>query len=154
MGIDSFKVCEPSVRDEYGRFKRIYHPWSLENFNDGFIGRDGRFIVYAPWHHRATVDGYVNRAVIAYETYHNDVVEDGYVIHHRNMNKLDDTEPNLEKMKFGRHSSLHSNSCGEIRRCKTCGIEFHAPLYRLNEKGVRRGQYCSRECHYKGRSIR
>jgi hypothetical protein len=138
----------------HGKFIRTHNIWSLNNFNDGFISKDGRMFVLLPNHHRAHKTGFVLRSIVAYEAYTGDIVSRDYVIHHINSNKLDDSEGNLLKIKFGRHSSLHSNYCGELRKCKTCGQDFHAPLYRLNEKNARRGQYCSRECHYKGRSIK
>jgi hypothetical protein len=47
-------------------------------------------------------------AYFIWNLYHpNDPVKKGDVIHHKNEDILDDDIDNLEKMKFGRHSSLH-----------------------------------------------
>ena len=93
--------------------KRIHHPWSLENFNDGYITQ-GRFRVYLPDHPRAVSRGYVLRSIVAYEAYHGVEVTWGLNVHHIDGNKLNDSAENLELMpRYGKRSHNTHHHSGE-----------------------------------------
>ena len=133
-----------------GCFKRKHFEWSLNNFNDGYIDASGRMRVYSPNHHRADNKmGYVLRSIVAYETYHDDIVTKDYVIHHKDKNRLNDSKENLEKLKFGEHSSMHRLKESIKRKCIICHKKFLIKQHRLNEKNTNRGKYCSQECYKK-----
>lgn len=87
--------------------KRPY-PWSLENFNEGYES-GGRFFGFAPDHPRRDSKGYVRRSILAWEAYHGMPVPDGWVVHHKNGNTLDDSKENLQAMPLSDHVSLHRN---------------------------------------------
>lgn len=147
----SYLICEPSNRDEYGKFTRVYKLWSLDNFDDGYVDGSGRFRVYSPYHHRADKKyGMVLRSIIAYETYNDDIVTKEYAIHHKSGNRLDDSVGNLTKLKFGEHSSLHNSSrIHNVERiCVRCSKKFMIKRHRLNAKDWKRGSYCSTECYF------
>lgn len=139
----------PQIRDEFGRFKRVHFPFSLDNFNDGYVDVYGRFKVYAPNHHRAN-KGYVFRSIIAYELYHNCIVNTNMVVHHKDGNTLNDSKENLELIPFGKHTSNHNQARIEesniIKVCKVCKKEFIIKKWRL--KDPTRGQYCSQKCFH------
>jgi hypothetical protein len=138
-------------RDGLGRFCRIHRHWSLENFNDGYIDADGRFRVYFPGHPRTDKKlGYIFRAIVAYEAYHYSTIENGFDVHHKNENRLDDSIENLELVEHKQHSHFHHPKLLEvIRVCKWCGKIFSIPNWRL--KDITRGQYCSQTCYHNSR---
>ena len=141
-------------RNINGTFKRIIKPFSLENFNDGWIDNKGRFRVYLPNHPRAYPSGYVLRSIIAYELYHGVEVPPNMDIHHIDKNRLNDSKENLEMMRHREHSILSNlyKKNEVIRICKHCGKEFKIKKWRL--KNPRRGQFCSLKCyHSQKRSI-
>jgi hypothetical protein len=144
-------VFEPSLKDEYGRFVRIHHEWSLDNFNDGYINDEGRFKVYLPNHHRAQQGGYVLRSIVAYEAYTGDIVTKDFVIHHINGNKCDDSDGNLFKMLIGEHQIMHhSLHNGKDCVCEICGKEFYVKRYKItygSKKGHNIGRFCSNGCY-------
>lgn len=138
-------------RESDGTFKRKRKHFSLENFNDGFIDNRGRFRVWFPEHPRAYPSGYVLRAVVAYEAYHNVEVPSCMDIHHEDGNRLNDSVNNLAMMPHSSHSVL-SNSYRKveivIRVCEHCGKEFTIERYRLNERDHVRGRFCSQSCFH------
>lgn len=44
-----------------------------------------------------------------------------------------------------------SPKAGEIRQCQTCGQDFYAPRWKLNDAARNQGTYCSRECKNEAR---
>lgn len=136
-------------RNDDGTFKRTRTPFSLDNFDDGYVDADGRFRVYLPDHPRADKqEGYVLRSIVAYELYHKLHVPETMAIHHIDGTKLNDSEENLAMLLFGQHSSFHNKSKEESlipRQCKQCGITFFIKKWRLNERS--RGQFCSQKCY-------
>ena len=132
-----------------GQFVRQHYQWALDNFDDGYIDNHGRFRGYSPTHPRADSMGYVMRAVIAYEAYHDVSVKKGYDIHHVDNNRLNDSRANLTVMTHAEHTRL---TVAETRpgkqiacQCRNCGTMFILPQWRLKESG--RGSYCSQACY-------
>ena len=140
-------------RNPNGTFKQTRTPFSLANFNDGYIDNRGRFRVWMPNHHRAYSEGYVLRSIVAYEFYYGIPVPDNMDIHHKDGNRLNDSKKNLMMITHGQHTSLHN----ELRRrrsdvakiCKHCSEEFIIKRWRLKDPS--RGQYCSQKCFHKHR---
>lgn len=138
------------IKNSLGLFKRIRKKWSLDNFDDGYVDNRGRMRVWLPEHPRAYKGGYIFRAIVAYEAYHHVSVPKGFVVHHKDDKRLNDTEENLEKIPFGIHSQLHNaDSTSHIHKiCLVCGKEFYVTRWRLNEKD-HVGKYCSLSCYMK-----
>ena len=73
----------------------------------------GYILVYCPSHPFATRDGYVFEHILAYEKYHNCIVDrKQFVIHHINGNKEDNSKENLLLMTNKEHMILH----GKLRK--------------------------------------
>ena len=146
---EGHQLQEMKERNIDGTFKRIRTPFSLDNFNDGYIDADGRKRVFMPNHPRASKEGYILRAIVAYELYHNVSVPKNMVIHHIDGNRLNDSEDNLIMMLFGQHTSFHNKSRKNAsltpRQCKQCKKEFLINKWRL--KDLTRGQFCSQKCY-------
>lgn len=146
---------ENIIRDNNGKFQPVYKIWSLKNFNDGYVNFHGRFMVRLPNHHRANKNGWVIRAIAAYEAYHHrERVTTDYVIHHKDENKLNDSKENLIKMKFGEHTRLHWKGksrqgqnkhlrTGKERNCPICHVKFYRAAW-----GLLKTNYCSKKCWY------
>ena len=137
-----------SQRNDDGTFKQVLKPFSLDNFNDGWIDTRGRFRVYLPNHPRAGSSGHILRSIVAYEAYHGIEVPTGMAIHHRDKDRLNDTKENLEMMIHGEHTTLHCRvpEAHITRVCQYCKKEFIIKRWRL--KGSSRGKYCSQTCYH------
>ncbi len=135
-------------RNEDGTFKRIRKPFSLDNFNDGYVDNRGRFRVWLPEHPRAYESGYVLRSIITYELYHGISVPKENDIHHKDENRLNDSKENLEMMTHGEHSAMSNRLPGAhiIRVCQHCQKEFTIERWRLKDPS--RGKYCSQKCFH------
>ena len=84
-----------------------YKEWSLENFDEGFIASIAqRFTVYAPTHPRASKSGYILRARIAYETYNQTTIPEGWDVHHIDGNTLNDSKENLKLVTKKEHRRI------------------------------------------------
>lgn len=142
-------IC--NLRNKKGVFIRKNNIFSLENFTDGYINNDNRFMVYYPASKRAYKNGYIARSIAAYELYHNTSVEKNYDIHHMNNNSLDDSFENLIKLTREDHNYFHSQQKTKKSNinciCKICSKPFSIKKYKLKEKG--RGSYCSQSCYQK-----
>ena len=138
------------IRNTLGQFKRTRKKWFLDNFDDGYVDNKGRMRVWLPKHPRAYKDGYILRAIVAYEAYHGVLVSKEFAIHHKDENRLNDTKGNLEKILFGVHSQLHNvDITSQIYKiCLICGKAFYVPRWRLNQK-YHVGKYCSHTCYNK-----
>lgn len=138
-----------------GDFARVHEQWSLENFDDGYVDAYGRFRVYFPSHPTAYKEGYVLRARVAFEAYHNLAIPDGMDIHHIDENRLNDSKENLALVPHGIHSGISNQGKGHPSMtfiCKCCGTKFELEWGRVNSKnGHRRGKYCSQKCYQKSR---
>jgi len=137
---------DQSPRGETGRFQRTIMPWSLENFDDGYVDNRGRFRVYVPDHPRAFTDGYIHRAVVAYETYHGISVPSTMDIHHKNRNRLDDSKENLQMLSHSEHSKKQKRAKVVTRTCEHCKAEFDIKKWRLKDPS--RGKFCSQKCYH------
>jgi len=132
----------------HGGFKRKHQPFSLDNFDDGYVDGGGRFRVYLPNHPRASYMGYVLRSIVAYEAYHNVEVPKKMAVHHKDGDRLNDSRKNLEMMLFGKHTALHNKRQGAWveRTCKNCGEAFIIRRWRLKDSS--RGTFCSQNCYH------
>lgn len=69
----------------------------------------GYTYVYCPTHPNATKDGYVFKHILAYEKYHNCIVDrTRFVVHHIDENKDNNEKENLLLMTKSEHMSFHS----------------------------------------------
>jgi HNH endonuclease len=70
----------------------------------------------------------------------------GYIVHHRNEDKTDNSPDNLEEIRSGDHSSLHTKPIAWVKLfCTQCkGLFFREP--RQIKKLAK--PFCSRECLY------
>ncbi len=134
-----------------GEFK--HKVWSPENMNDGYLLR-GRMRVYLPNHHRASANGYVTRAILHYEYYHNDIVTKEFAIHHIDGNTVNDSKENLVKMTVEEHTRFHRQKDKIKCVCLFCGTVFFKDGWRLNESGRTRGRYCSHDCYKRSRCLK
>ncbi len=140
------------LKDEKGRFKRKHHMWTPLNMDDGYVDSAGRFRVYLPTHKRAYATGYILRAIVHYEYFNDCIIEEGFDVHHKNGDRLDDSNENLEKIDHSKHSIFHNPIRIKYakRTCLTCHTTFLIKVHRLKEKT--RGRYCSPECFW-GRGV-
>jgi len=137
-------------RNTNGTFKRIRKHFSLKNFNDGYIDNKGRFRVWLPEHPRAYENGYVLRAILAYELYNNIIVPANMDIHHKDGKRLNDSKENLIMLSHSQHSHL-SNPKREtmtMKICENCGKEFLIKKWRLKLTDSNRGRFCSQKCYH------
>ena len=135
-------------RESDGRFSRVHHAFSLDNFDDGYIDSAGRFRVYCPGHERSYSEGYMLRSVVAYELYHGVKVPRNMDIHHVDGNRLNDSDENLVLLTHEAHTELINNPRKKDipRTCIRCGNGFTIKPWRLNQDSYR-GKYCSRFCY-------
>lgn len=135
-----------------GRFIRTRREWLPKRWDEGYVDNRGRFRVYAPWCSKKYKGGYVFRSFTNWE-YYNGKISKGYDIHHKNRNKLDDRLKNLELMKHGEHTKLHSQKFHKFI-CKTCGKGFIRTGKQTH--GFRyENRYCNQKCYEtRGRTMR
>jgi len=135
-------------RNANGTFKRIRTPFSLNNFDDGYVDNDGRFRVWSPDHPRAYLGGYILRSIVAYDLYHKTAVPLGMNIHHIDGNRLNDEKENLMLISHAEHSTKHGQSRKKdvTKICKFCKKEFKIKKWRLKQKT--RGTFCSQKCYH------
>ncbi len=137
-----------SKRSSDGKFLRVRFPWSLDNFDDGYLDANGRVRVYSPGHPRSSSMGYVLRAIVAYEKYHSCSVPLTHVIHHKDHVRTNDNIENLEMLSRSEHSSHHNmdrkNDVNCI--CQYCKKTFIIQQYRISEG---RGKFCGQACYHK-----
>ncbi len=135
-------------RNSDGTFRRTRKPFSLDNFDDGYVDSRGRFRVWLPDHPRAYEGGYILRAIVAYEAYHKIVVSADMDIHHKDGDRLNDSKENLEMMPHGKHTIHHCRvpEAHIIRVCQQCKKEFTIERWRLKDPS--RGRFCSIKCYY------
>jgi len=136
------------TRGENGKFIRTRRHFSIENFNDGYVDNHGRFRVWLPEHHRSYKGGYVLRAIVAYEAYHDILVPKDYDVHHKDGNRLNDSKENLEMMTHAKHTILTCRvpEAHITRVCQHCEKEFIIERWRLKDPS--RGKYCSQRCYH------
>jgi hypothetical protein len=69
--------------------------------------KTGRISVKMDWHPRARGNGYVNQAIVVWETVHGKSLPPGYIVHHIDENPGNDNPSNLRDMTRGDHQKLH-----------------------------------------------
>ena len=139
-----------AIRDKTtGRYKRQIKEWSIENWDDGFVNNKGRFLVYKPKSKYVLYQGYVLRYYAVWESLKGDI-PDGYVIHHIDGNKTNDSIENLKLITKKEHDEYHINKqkTGLWLNCTVCKKRFYKPQWRMNQKG-HSGKYCTKECRNK-----
>ena len=154
-------------RNEHYRLKRgeDFKPrlpiWTTCNWDSGFVVSNGRFMVKFPDHPKAKDAGYVYRYHAVWFIMTGEIIPDGYCIHHRNLNKLDDRFENLQKITKAEHAAEHhkGRKCPDSWmsfKCETCGQDFSKERYRVNgrKKEGHKIKYCSMKCFYERGKIR
>jgi hypothetical protein len=134
-----------------GKFINTRKPWSVENWDDGYINNRGRFIVLLPEHPKAYGNKYILRSRAVLYKLKNKIVRKDETVHHINGNRLDDNINNLLVIKKKTHDRLHNfekHIKGSVlRKCIFCKKDFMINRYRLNEGN--KAIFCSRNCFYK-----
>lgn len=132
-------------------FQRKYEPWTPENWNDGYIDNRGYFRVYRPDYPKHYNEGYAKRYHVVWWLKTGESLPNGYVLHHKNGNKLDDGFQNLELIGHNQHSQEHNQTRIEAARvtcyCRRCHKQFFLARFRINDG---RGKYCSQKCYQAG----
>lgn len=129
-----------------GKFERTRSPWSLANFDDGYVDANGRMRVYKPGHPRSSNMGYVMRSIVAFESYHGVLVSINFNIHHKDYNRLNDSKENLEIIEHAEHTRRHKTKASIKLICTFCKKDFLLKQCRIN---AGRGKYCSQACYRK-----
>ena len=70
------------------------------------ISAKGYRLVYAPNHHKHTSSRYVFEHIILWEKYHNQDLPDGWVVHHLNGIKNDNSTSNLRALPNQKHNNI------------------------------------------------
>lgn len=77
-------------------------------------------------------------------------VPEGYIIHHKDEDKLNNSLDNLELLTKAEHMRLHKSTgiTWEYYACPVCGIEFRkrASTMRIARKRGYPGPYCGKSC--------
>ena len=77
------------------------------NWKDGIVHSGGYIHIYKPDHYFCNSRGYVKEHRLKYEEYHNCCLLKWAIIHHRNGDRMDQKNENLEVMTQNKHMSLH-----------------------------------------------
>jgi hypothetical protein len=72
-----------------------------------YTNRSGYVLEYHPYHPRCDKSGYVFAHIVAYEKHTGITVPDGYVVHHINGKKNDNSPENLLMMTRKEHTMFH-----------------------------------------------
>lgn len=135
-------------------FQRKHQFWTPENWNDGQIDGKGYFRVYRPDYPRHYSEGYAKRYHIVWWLETNRIVPNGYALHHKDRNKLNDKFDNLELIEHGQHSREHNKTRVEAARiicyCRRCNKSFFLTRSRASDGKYGRGKYCSQKCYHAG----
>lgn len=116
-----------------------------------YVDGSGRMRVWVPEHPRSYSDGYLLRNIVHWEYYNGQRIPDGYDVHHKDHDKLNDSQENLELISHADHAKLHNPVIWEECVCQQCDCIFKIKPWRLNEPGANRGSYCSQECYHESR---
>ena len=81
--------------------KNIGKKWPNQTSNCGY------FYVRKPEHPNADVNGYVKRANLVWEETNNELMPDGYILHHKDMNRQNDGIENLQLVTPSEHARIH-----------------------------------------------
>lgn len=118
------KFCS---RDCYTESKRISMKGNKNyNWKGGIVIQMGYAYLFRPDHPKSNKKGYIKRANIVYEDYTGHYPEKGYVIHHKDLNKLNDEISNLILMDIPSHFRKHTAENKNLKR-----------YYERNKKGGR-----------------
>ena len=134
-----------------GRFQRQrYKPWTPRTWNDGYEDNRGRFRVYRPDYPNAYFLGYALRAHVVYWLKTGKTHPTGYVLHHKNENRLDDRFINLELMPHGDHTREHKLQRHKFK-CLHCRTVFFASGTQVRKRRYEGTvpKFCSRDCFNK-----
>lgn len=84
-----------------------------------YMTNDGYIMEYHPEHPRSDGSGYVFAHIVAYENHTGTTVPNGYVVHHINCMKTDNSPQNLVMLTRREHTILHHKGkkrCGETKK--------------------------------------
>lgn len=122
--------------------------WTPVRWNEGFSGTDGYFRVYRPDHPSAPIHGMCFRSRVVWWLETGSKPPDGWVIHHKNHDKLDDRFENLQVMTRAEHASHHNPKSHVTVTCVWCGTQ----VTEIRSWALRR-KYCSKSCARKARHM-
>ena len=114
------------------------------------IDKEGRFVTFNG-HRYHKYRGYYERRVAlhvdVYEKAHGIIIPEGYHVHHKDLNKLNNNLDNLELMTCNDHMKLHTMLTRKERTyfCSYCGKQFSSRTTRVTDKH----HYCSEACRSK-----
>lgn len=94
-----------SCKKCYGEYRKGKHFGNV--IDKVFIS--GYWYIYSPYHPKATKNGYVAEHRLVAEKMIGRFLKEDEVVHHINMNKLDNREENLLVLTASEHIRLHSN---------------------------------------------
>lgn len=110
-------VIPARIKDGRGKFcsRQCYAKWKSKNstgeknnnWKNGIRYCMGYIYLYKPEHPKADRKGYIKKANVVYENNTGIYPGRGYVLHHKNKNKLDDGIENLELMTISEHHKYH-----------------------------------------------
>jgi len=131
---------------------RKHFLWDGSDWDDGYLGTIGRFLVYRPDYPRAYKGGYAQRAHVVWWLYYDEVHPDEMALHHKNGIKTDDEIDNLELMDHGEHTRFHCSKPGVELICERCERPFRVPAWRIRSRVGRGGtvKFCSNRCRCSG----
>lgn len=130
---------------QFAKSDRAY--WTPDNWDDGSIAEStGYFYVYRPDHPRALNGGWIKRCLANWWLVTGRIVKDGFVLHHKNLIRLDDSLSNLEEKVFGTHVHDHKVKPLIELICNGCGEEFLGRRKEVNRGG---GKFCTMKCFWR-----
>ena len=131
------------MRDNKGRFVRTIQPWTLAQWDNGYLDNKDRFRVYRPDYPRCYKGGFALRAHVVWWLAKGVPHPLGTELHHRDHTRNNDQFENLELLTKSEHRKHHQSTDCHFN-CIHCGGDFFIPQYRVREG---KGRFCSRRCY-------
>lgn len=126
----------------------MFKPWLIP---DKKIMNKGYAYVRIPEHPKATSTGYVYEHRVVAENKIERLLRDDEVVHHINLNKLDNRPENLVVLTEDQHRKVHGFLAQKrmvILQCPSCGEIFvrEKRQTHLNKHGKLNATFCSNHC--------
>jgi len=131
-------------RNENGTFSRRNQLWSPENWDLGYMDKDGRFRVYRPDCPRSYSNGYALRAHVVWWLEHGKPHPANSDLHHKDGVKHNDHIENLELLTRSTHRKVHQENWLYFI-CDHCKKEFKEHAWRTKSRVIR---FCSQDCYH------
>ena len=80
--------------------------------------QSGYRLIYMPEHERADMNGYVLEHIVMWEEANNRKIPEGFVVHHINRKRDDNTPSNLQVMSKAEHIALHHSGAKRTEQTK------------------------------------